>query len=204
MGGRWIISVPPSLLKHLIIAINILNAKEGSLQIVPTQTKDKMHHYCVNLISLTAVEVLYVYKVVPLEIVSMCWLAHFYICVGQKQPWHFQETQPTVTRGRMTEGGGVKQSGPSPWLRRFGSTDHPTVGGGGVGLSPLSVPQSQIHSWYPAQKRWQRLASGHPHPSPPPHSLTTIPHRAPGSCPSTWLRPSKCDPHPNPHPLISK
>lgn len=31
--------------------------------------------------------------------------------------------------------------------------------------------------------------------SPPPNAThTTIPHRAPGSCPSTWLRPNHCDP----------
>lgn len=67
-------------------------------------------------------------------------------------------------RGRQTMSTG-------PWLRHFGSTDHPTVEGVGCGLSPLSVPQSQIHSWYPPQKRWQWLASGQQpplHPTPPP------------------------------------
>lgn len=72
--------------------------------------------------------------------------------------------------------------------------------GGGGGLSPLSVPQSQIHSWYPRQKKWQWLASGRQcTPTPPPRTLTTIPCRAPGTCPSTWLRPSQRDTTPCPH-----
>lgn len=55
-------------------------------------------------------------------------------------------------------------------------SSHSRGGGGGGGLSPLSVPQSQIHSWYPPQKRWQWLASGQqPTPTPPTRTHLTIP-----------------------------
>lgn len=54
-------------------------------------------------------------------------------------------------------------------------SSHSRGGGGGGGLSPLSVPQSQIHSWYPPQKRWQWLASGQqPTPTPPTRTHLTI------------------------------
>lgn len=73
---------------------------------------------------------------------------------------------------------------------------HSREGGGGCGLSPLSVPQSQIHSWYPPQKRWQWLAGGRqPTPTPLPRTpLTMPPPRAPGRSLSTWLRPSQREP----------
>lgn len=118
------------------------------------------------------------------------------VCVGQQQPWRFQEKMSKQRR----EGGrrrGRQTMSKGPWLRRFGSTDHPNSGGGGVlggGLSPLSVPQSQIHSWYPPQKRWQWLASIQPSPHPPPYSY----NHTSQSCPSTWLRPSQCDLPPPP------
>lgn len=121
---------------------------------------------------------------------TVLYLTSLFVWAGRLQPLRFQERWEN--RRKRDRGWRRRQTmSAGPWLRRFGTIDHPTLEGVGAGLSPLSVPQSQMHSWYLPQKSWQWLASGQqPTPTPPPHIPTTIP--PPRSCPSTWLRRSQC------------
>ena len=133
------------------------------------------------------------------------WLPHVFVCAGQRPSWCFLE-RPAKSQAGGRRGGGWGGVGKQWELAHDSGALGPLIiqqwRGWGVrgGLSPLSVPQSQIHSWYPPQKRWQWLAGERAHT----HTHTHIFSQSSWELPFHMAEAKPVWPTPPPHPLKSQ